>query len=76
MTEELQNQHRDMRTLPHRWPPEMPSSLFRAAARLVLAVLPRTVFFAAGCGNPKAAPAIPSPDVEVASALQKAPMRY
>jgi membrane fusion protein (multidrug efflux system) len=27
---------------------------------------------AAGCGNQKAAPAIPSPEVEVASVLQKA----
>ena len=60
-----------MRTLPHRWPPEIRRSLFRAAARLVLAVLPATVFLAAGCGNPKAAPAIPSPEVEVASVVQK-----
>ena len=44
---------------------------FRAAARLILAVPPATVFLAAGCGNPKAAPAIPSPEVEVASVVQK-----
>jgi RND family efflux transporter MFP subunit len=60
-----------MRTLPHRQPPEIRSSLFRAGARLVLAVLPGAVFLAVGCGNPKAAPAIPSPEVEVASVLQK-----
>ena len=60
-----------MRTLPHRRPPEIRSSLFRAAARLFLTVLPAIVFLAAGCGNPKAAPAIPSPEVEVASVLQK-----
>jgi membrane fusion protein (multidrug efflux system) len=41
------------------------------ADRLVLAVLAGTVFLAAGCGSPKAAPAIPSPEVEVASVLQK-----
>jgi RND family efflux transporter MFP subunit len=67
----IAEQQKDMRTLPHHWPPEFRSSLFRAAARLVLAVLPGTVFLVAGCGNPKAAPAIPSPEVEVASVLQK-----
>jgi RND family efflux transporter MFP subunit len=60
-----------MRTLPHPWPPQIHSSLFRAAARLVLAVLPGAVFLAAGCGSPNAAPAIPSTEVEVASVLQK-----
>jgi len=60
-----------MRTQPHRWPPEIRSSLFRAAARLVLVLLPATVFLAAGCGKPKVAPAIPSPEVEVASVVQK-----
>src|SRR5579862_1084215 len=43
----------------------------RAAARFVLALLPATVFLAAGCRNPNAAPAIPSPEVEVASVVQK-----
>jgi RND family efflux transporter MFP subunit len=60
-----------MRTLPHRRPPEIHSSLFRAAARLVLVLLPATVFLAAGCGNPKAAAGIPSPEVEVAGVVQK-----
>jgi RND family efflux transporter MFP subunit len=71
MAEELQNQHRDMRTLPHRWPLEIRSSLYSAAARLILAALPATVFLAAGCSDPKAAPAIPSPEVEVASVLKE-----
>jgi RND family efflux transporter MFP subunit len=62
---------RDMRTLRHRRPPEIRGSAFRAAAPLVLAVLPTSVFLAAGCGNPKAAPALPSPEVEVASVLQR-----
>jgi RND family efflux transporter MFP subunit len=43
----------------------------RAAARFVLVLLPATVFLAAGCRNPNAAPAIPSPEVEVASVVQK-----
>jgi RND family efflux transporter MFP subunit len=43
----------------------------RAAARFVLALLPATVFLAAGCRNPNAAPAIPSPEVEVAGVVQK-----
>jgi RND family efflux transporter MFP subunit len=60
-----------MRTRPHRWPSAIRSSLFSVADRLVLAVLAGTVFLAAGCGSPKAAPAIPSPEVEVASVLQK-----
>src|SRR6266849_3528196 len=60
-----------MRTLPHPWPPEIRSSLCRAAARLVLAVLPAIVFLVEGCGNPTAAPAPPSLEVEVASVLQK-----
>jgi RND family efflux transporter MFP subunit len=71
MAEELQKQCRDMRTRPHRWPSAIRSSLFSVADRLVLAVLAGTVFLAAGCGSPKAAPAIPSPEVEVASVLQK-----
>jgi membrane fusion protein (multidrug efflux system) len=33
--------------------------------------LPATVFVAAGCGGPKAAPAVPNPEVEVASVVQK-----
>jgi RND family efflux transporter MFP subunit len=55
----------------HRWPPKMLRSLFSAVAQLVLVLLAATVFMAAGCGSPKAAPAAPSLEVEVASVLQK-----
>ncbi len=41
------------------------------AAPLALFLLPATVVFAAGCGSPKAASPLPSPEVEVASAIQK-----
>jgi RND family efflux transporter MFP subunit len=43
----------------------------RAAARFVLVLLPATVFLAAGCRNPNAVPATPSPEVEVARVVQK-----
>jgi RND family efflux transporter MFP subunit len=46
------------------------SAGFRAA-RLVLFLLPVTVVFVAGCGSPKAASPVPSPEVEVASVVQK-----
>ena len=36
--------------------PEIHSSPFRAPERLVVALLPVTVFLATGCGNPKAEP--------------------
>jgi membrane fusion protein (multidrug efflux system) len=39
--------------------------------RLALFLLPVTAFFGVGCGSPKAAPPIPSPEVEVASVIQK-----
>lgn len=39
--------------------------------RLALFLLPVTVVFVVGCGSPKAAPPIPSPEVEVASVIQK-----
>jgi RND family efflux transporter MFP subunit len=60
-----------MRAFQHRWPPKMLRSLFSAVAQLVLVLLAATVFMAAGCGSPKAAPAAPSLEVEVASVLQK-----
>jgi RND family efflux transporter MFP subunit len=41
------------------------------AAPLALFLLPATVVFAAGCGSPKAALYISSPEVEVASVIQK-----
>jgi RND family efflux transporter MFP subunit len=45
--------------------------LFSAAAQCIQAALPVALFLVAGCGGPKAAPAVPSPEVEVASVLQK-----
>ncbi len=60
-----------MRTPSNRWPSEIRSPLFSSAARLVLAVLPAMVSLVAGRGSPKAAPAVPSPEVEVASVVQK-----
>jgi RND family efflux transporter MFP subunit len=39
--------------------------------RLVLFLLPVTTVFVAGCGSPKAASPLPSPEVEVASVVQK-----
>src|SRR6201988_4197008 len=41
------------------------------SVRLALFLLQVTVAFVAGCGNPKAAPPLPSPEVEVASVVQK-----
>jgi RND family efflux transporter MFP subunit len=46
------------------------SAGFRAG-RLVLFLLPVTTVFVAGCGSPKAASSLPSPEVEVASVVQK-----
>jgi RND family efflux transporter MFP subunit len=60
-----------MRTRSHRWPSKIHSSLFSAALRHVFAVLPAALFLVAGCGSPKAAPAVPIPEVEVASVLQR-----
>src|SRR4029077_16630493 len=39
--------------------------------RLALLLLPVAVVFGVGCGSPKAAPPIPSPEVEVATVIQK-----
>jgi RND family efflux transporter MFP subunit len=60
-----------MRPLLHRRPQKMCSSTFTVVARLVLVILSASVFIAAGCGGPKAAPAVPSPEVEVAGVVQK-----
>jgi RND family efflux transporter MFP subunit len=46
------------------------SAGFRAAP-LALFLLPATVVLVAGCGSPKAALPIPSPEVEVASVIEK-----
>jgi RND family efflux transporter MFP subunit len=58
--------------MPHRHCPEGIDSLpCGAASRLVLALLLVSVSFAVGCGKTIAAPAIPVPEVEVASVVQK-----
>src|ERR1700757_3413784 len=49
----------------------IPSLSCNAASRFVLAVLLATVSTAVGCGKSNAAPAIPAPEVEVASVVQK-----
>ena len=60
-----------MRPLLRGWRLKMCGSIFSVLARLVLVILSANVFIAASCGVPKAAPAIPSPKVEVASVLKK-----
>ena len=55
----------------HRGPAAFPDLSCTAVSRLVLAVLLATVSTAVGCGKTIAAPAIPAPEVEVASIVQK-----
>src|SRR5258708_5294189 len=59
--------------MPHRHCPEGIDSLAcrAAASRLVLALLLVSVSFAVGCAKTIAAPAVPIPEVEVASVVQK-----
>lgn len=49
---------------------EVRSAGFRVAP-LALFLFPATMVFLTGCGSPKAAPLLPSPEVEVASVVQK-----
>lgn len=60
-----------MDTLTHRCSPVVHGTPFMVLARHVLALLPISLLFAAGCGKPKAASAVQSPEVEVASVVQK-----
>ena len=60
-----------MDTLPYRCSPVLHGSPFRVAARYILALLPVTMLLAAGCGKPNAVSAMQSPEVEVASVVQK-----
>jgi RND family efflux transporter MFP subunit len=58
--------------MPHRHCPEGIGSLpCCAASRLVLALVLATAVLAVGCGKTNAAPAIPIPEVEVASVVQQ-----
>jgi RND family efflux transporter MFP subunit len=61
----------EMRIQRHRCPPAIRGTRFRPASRVVLVLLLATVFLAAGCGRTNAAPAVPSPEVEVASVVQQ-----
>jgi RND family efflux transporter MFP subunit len=60
-----------MRTLSNRRLSAFRGVLSSVAALAPLAVLTAAVCSVAGCGGPKAAPGIPSPEVEVASVIQK-----
>jgi len=55
----------------HHGPVAIPSLSCNAASRFILAVLLATVSTAVGCGKSNAAPAIPAPEVEVATVVQK-----
>ena len=55
----------------HHGPAAICSLRCKPASRLVLAFLLATVSLAVGCGKTNAAPAIPAPEVEVASVVQK-----
>jgi hypothetical protein len=60
-----------MRTPFNRRPSAFRGVLSSVAALAPLAVLTAAVCSVTGCGGPQAAPAIPSPEVEVASVVQK-----
>ena len=60
-----------MRTPSNRRPSAFLGVLSSLGALAPLAVLTAAVWSVAGCDGPKAAPAIPSPEVEVASVVQK-----
>jgi RND family efflux transporter MFP subunit len=68
----LQSRRLSERLTPrHRGPAAIPGLSCIAVSRLVLAVLLPAVSTAVGCGKTNAAPAIPAPEVEVASVVQK-----
>jgi len=68
----LQSRRLSERLMPrHRGPAAIPGLSCIAVSRLVLAVLLATVSTAVGCGKTNAAPAIPAPEVEVVTVVQK-----
>ncbi len=68
----LQSRRLSERLTPrHRGPAASPGPSCTAVSRLVLAVLLATVSTAVGCGGTNAASAVPVPEVEVASVVQK-----
>jgi RND family efflux transporter MFP subunit len=68
----LQSRRLSERLTPrHRGPAAIPGLSCTAVWQLVLAVLLATMSTAVGCGKTHAAPAIPAPEVEVASVVQQ-----
>ena len=57
--------------LRHHCPPAIHGLRFRPTSRVVLILLGATVSLATGCGRTNAAPAVPSPEVEVAKVVQE-----
>jgi len=60
-----------MRTPSHSWLSEIYISFSSAATLCLLTILTPILFLGTGCGGPKAASAVPTPEVEVASVVQK-----
>jgi len=68
----LQSRRLSERLTPrHRGPAAIPGLSCTAVSRLALAVLLATVSTAVGCGKTNAASAVPAPEVEVATVVQK-----
>jgi RND family efflux transporter MFP subunit len=67
----IANTREEMQTLSNHRFSETHGSLFIAVSQCIQAALPLTLFLLGGCGGPKASPVAPSPEVEVASVLQK-----
>jgi RND family efflux transporter MFP subunit len=61
----------EMHVLRHPCRPAIRRIPVRVASRVVLPLLVATLSLAAGCGRTNAAPAVPSPEVEVAKVVQK-----
>jgi len=57
--------------LRHGCPPAIHGTRSRPTSRVVLILLVATLSLAAGCGRTNAAPAVPSPEVELAKVVQK-----
>src|SRR5579862_481414 len=68
----LQSRRLSERLTPrHRGPAAIPGLSCTAVSRLVLAVLLATMSISVGCGKTNAASAVPAPEVEVATVVQK-----
>src|SRR5258705_7381176 len=60
-----------MRRASHSWLSEAYISFSTSATLCFLTILTSILFLGTGCGGPKAASAVPTPEVEVASVVQK-----